>query len=146
MMKSSKYLLNIVLAAVVFAAMLVLTVIRTVAPAAVLPELNIPNMVLLTVAALLAEYYLAPAEKRCWACVAALSLLTFGLLPWAAGFADWSLAWRLALVGAVTVTVVTFLFDSITERIDSGEEAKAAPVISALGLFLAAQAFTGIVL
>lgn len=145
-MKSSKYLLSTLLAAVVFLVMLVYLIIRTFQPAAVLPELNIPNMVLLTVAALLAEYYLAPCRKRCYICIPVFALLTFGILPWISGYGDWTLAWKLALVGACTATVTTWLFTSITERIESGEEAVAAPVVSALGLFLAAQCFAGIIL
>ena len=145
-MKNRKFMFNIFLAGLLFAALLAMVLIRTFLPAAVLPELNIPNMVLLSVAALLLEYYLFPGAARCYLCTALLSLVTFGLLPLAAGFAGVNEAWKLALVGGITATVTTWLFSSITERIESGEEAKAAPIISGLGLFLAAQCFAGIVL
>ena len=67
------------------------------------------------------------------------------LLPLAAGFAagNW---WKLALVGSVVCTTVTWLYTSMVGRIASGSKAKAAPVLSALGLYLAVQCFMGILL
>ena len=72
--------------------------------------------------------------------------MTFGLLPFAAGFAALENVWKLALVGGVVFTAVTFLFTSIQDRLSSGPIAKAAPVLSAFGLYLAAQCFAGIIL
>jgi len=49
-------------------------------------------------------------------------------------------------VGGVVFTVTAWLFTSIQDRLSSGPACKAAPVVSAFGLYLAAQAFTGILL
>ena len=52
-------------------------------------------------------------------------------------------ALKLGALGGVVFTVTTWLFTSITDRISTGPEAKAAPVMSAFGLYLAAQALMG---
>lgn len=145
-MKDNKYLLNTLLAAVLFAAMLAMLILRAVQPAAVLPVLNIPNMALISLLTLLLEFYLAHDEKRCYVCAAALSVITFALLPLMAGFACQHTFWKIGLAGGVVFTVNTWLFDSITSRLTSGTKANAAPVLSALGLYLAAQCFAGILL
>lgn len=145
-MKNNKYILNTILVAVVFTAMLTMMLVKVFQPAAVLPEMNIPNMVLLSLAALVVEYYLAPGADRCYICIPALSCVTFFLLPWLSGWAGLGEVWKIGLVGGVTFTATTWLFTSITERLTSGPKAKAAAVVSALGLYLAAQCFTGIIL
>ena len=145
-MKNNKYFLNTALAAVVGAALLVCVLLRTFIPAIVLPRLNIPAMVLLSLIALLADHYVSKGAKRCYLCAALLSALTFGLLPYAASFAGVLEALKLALVGGITFTATTFLYTSIQTRLASGPIAKAAPVLSALGLYLASQCLMGIIL
>lgn len=145
-MKKNRYLLNTILAAVVFAAVLALMLVRSFGPAAWLPELDIPNMVLLSLLALLIEHYLAPGNPRCYICIPVLGALTFGLLPVAAGIVVVSEAWKFALVGGAVFTVTTWLFSSISDRLSTGPKAHAAAVISALCLYLAAQVFAGMVL
>lgn len=54
--------------------------------------------------------------------------------------------WKLALVGGIVFTAVTWLFSSMVNRLASGAQAKAAPILSALGLYLAVQCFAGILL
>ncbi len=145
-MKNNKFFFNTLLTAVVFTAMAVCMVVKVVQPAAVLPPLNIPNMVLLCLVALVAEYYLAGGNPRCYICIPVFSALAFGLLPLMAGFACVHTFWKLGMVGGAACTVTTWLFTSMTDRLLSGPQAKAAAVLSAFGLFLAAQCFTGIIL
>ena len=45
--------------------------------------------------------------------------------------------------GAVVFTATTWLFSSMQERISTGPQAKFAPVMSAVGLYLASQCFMG---
>ena len=142
-MKNKKYVLNTALAIVLFIAVLVCVLVRTFVPAALLPGLSIPNMVLLSLIALLADHYLAKDADRCYICAAIFSALTFGLLPFAAGFVALDSAWKLALMGGVVFTVTTWLFTSVQDRLSTGPVAKAAPIMSALGLYLAAQCFIG---
>lgn len=145
-MKNNKYFLNTLLAAVVFVTSLVLMLVRMLQPAVWLPKLDIPNMVLLSLVALLVEYYLAPGNPRCYICIPVLSILTFGLLPAAAGVVAWSLAWKYALVGGAVFTATTWLFTSITDRLSSGPKAYGAAAISAVCLLLASQIFAGMIL
>ena len=145
-MKENKFFLNTALAAVVGLALLVCVLLRAFAPAVILPRLNIPNLVLLSLAALLPDHYLAKHAKRNWLWIPVLSALTFGLLPFAAFFAGILEAGKLALIGGVVFTVCAWIFTSVQERLSSGPAAKAAPVLSALGLYLAAQCFAGILL
>ena len=145
-MKNNKYLLSTLLTAVLFVTELVMMILRVLSPVHILPPLNIPNMVLISLLALLLDHYLAPGNPRCYVCIPLLAMLTFGLLPLMAGFACTHTFWKLGLVGGVVFTATTWLFSAMTERLQSGPCAKAAPVIGALCLFLAAQCFAGIIL
>jgi hypothetical protein len=145
-MKNNKYFFNTLLTAALFAVLAVFMVIRLIQPAAVLPPLNIPNMVLVCLVALLIEYYVAPGNPRCYICIPVMSALTFGILPLMAGFACQHTFWKFGLVGGLVSTVTVWLFSSMADRMLSGPKAKAAAVLSAFGLYLAAQCFTGIIL
>ena len=145
-MKNNKYLFNTLLTAVLFLVMAVYMVLKTVQPPVILPALNIPNMVLICLIALVAEYFMAPGNARCYICIPVFSALAFGLLPLMAGFACVHTFWKIGLVGGIACTVTTWLFTSMTDRLLSGPKAKAAAFLSAFGLYLAAQCFAGILL
>ncbi len=142
-MKKNTYTLNTLLTAVLGAALLVCILVRTFAPRMILPLLDVPNMVLLSLAALLLDHYLAPGADRCYICVPVFSALSFGLLPFAACFVGGMEALKLGILGGVVFTVTTWLFTSMADRISTGPAAKAAPFASAMGLYLAAQCFMG---
>ena len=145
-MKNNKYILNTALAAVVFAAMAVVVILRTVIPAIVLPPMDIPGMVLISAVALLIDHYAAKDAPRCYICIPVLAFVTFALLPFAAGYAQLKEALVLGIVGCIVFTVTTFLYTSIKERISSGPASPLAPFMSAFGLYLAAQCFAGIII
>lgn len=145
-MKSNKYFLITSLAVVMGLGLLVMTLVRTFVPMAVLPRLDIPNMVLVSVASLLLEHYLTGGSKGGYAGIFLMSALAFGLLPLAAFFTQPLEALKLAAAGGCVFTVSTWVFRSMQERLSSGPVAKVAPVMGALGLYLAAQCFAGILL
>lgn len=145
-MKENKYFLNTALAGVLGLILLSCVLVRTFAPNVIIPQLNIPNMVLISLIVLLLDHYLAPGAVRCYICIPVFSAVTFGLLPWAAAFVTPLEAAKLAIVGGIVFTVVTALYSSIQDRLSSGPAAKAAPVMSAMGLYLAAQCLTGMVI
>ena len=145
-MKNNQYLLNTILAAVVFVACAAAMLVRVWLPAAVLPVLNIPNMVALSVIALLIEHFLTKGNPRCYICIPLFGALTFGILPLMAGFACQHTFWKFGLVGAVVFTATTFLFTSAQDRLLTGPKAKAAIVVTAVGIWLASQCFAGIIL
>lgn len=142
-MKEKTYMLNTFLAAVVFAALLVEVLVRTFAPNFIILNLDIPSMVLLSLAALLLEHYLVKDAPRCYICIPVFSAISFGLLPFAACFVGAGEALKLAVLGGVVFTITTWLFTSMMDRLSTGPAAKLAPVVSALGLYLACQVFMG---
>jgi len=145
-MKNKTYILNTLLIALLGVSALIAALVRAFAPIIIIPELNIPGMVALSLMALLLDHYIAPGATRCYICIPVFSVLAFGLIPWAAGFAAPMDALKLALVGGLAFTVTTWLYSSIQERLSTGPAAKAAPFMSAFGLWLAVQAMTGIIL
>ena len=145
-MKNNQYFLNTLLAIVVFAACAIALLVRVWLPAAIIPALNIPNMVALSVIALLLEHFLTGGNPRCYICIPVFGVLTFGILPLMAGFACQHDFWKYGLVGGVVFTGTTFLFTSAQDRLLTGPKAKAAIVITAIGIWLAAQCFAGIIL
>ena len=145
-MNEKRYFSNTALAAVLCIALVVCRVLRTCIPFGVLPELDIPNMVLLTGMALLADHYFGAEEKKADLWMLLLAALTFGILPVAAGFAPLTEAWKLALVGGMVFWVTAWLYASIQDRLATGPAAKAAPALSVLGLYLAAQCFSGMII
>ena len=145
-MKNKTYILNTLLTAVLGIALTAAVLVRTFVPAIIIPQLDIPNMVLLSLAALVLDHYIAPGAKRCYICVPLFSALSFGLLPFAACFVGALEAVKLGLIGAVVFTVITWIFSSMQDRLSTGPAAKAAPIVSVLGLYLAIQALMGMIL
>lgn len=145
-MKNKTYTLNTILAAVLGAALLICILVRTFAPRIILPELDIPNLVLISLVALVLDHYLAPNAERCYICIPVFSAITFGLLPFAAAFVGAMDALKLAVAGGIVFTVMTWLFSSVQDRLSTGPAAKAAPVVSAFGLYLAVQGLMGMIL
>ena len=138
-----KYMLNTLLAVVFTLALLVMVIARAVCPVLVFPGFGIPNLVLISLIALLLDHYIVKDAPRCYICIPVFAFLTFALLPYAAGFAAPADALMLGLKGCVTFTVTTWLFTSMADRISTGPSAKLAPVMSAMGLYLASQCLMG---
>ena len=145
-MKNKTYTLNTILAAVLGAILLVCIFLRTFAPRIILAELDVPNLVLISLTCLVLDHYLAPNAERCYICIPSFSALTFGLLPYAAAFVTGGEALELAFFGGLIFTIMTWLFSSVQDRLSTGPAAKAAPVVSAFGLYLAVQGLMGMFL
>ena len=145
-MDKKTYTLNTLLAVVLGAALLVCVLVRTFLPNFIIPELDIPNMVLISLAALVLDHYLAPGAKRCYICIPVFSAITFGLLPFAACFVGGMEALKLGVYGGIVFTATTWVYSSIQDRLSSGPAAKAAPFMSAFGVYLAIQALMGMFL
>ena len=143
-MKNKTYTLNTVLTAVLTAVLAAMVVLRTVSPQLILMQFDIVSITGISLAALVLDHYLAPNAKRCWICIPLFAALSFGILPWAAGMVAVKYLLGLALTGAVVFTLCTFVFTSIQDRLSSGPAARLAPIMSALGIWLAVQAFAGI--
>ena len=143
-MKNKTYMLNTFLAVVLGVYLMVCIFVRTFAPNIILPKVSIPNLVLLSLVALVLDHYLVKDAKRCYICIPVLSALAFGVLPFAACFVGAVEALKLALMGGLIFTVTTWLFSTIQERLSTGPAAKASAFFSAVSLYMAAQCFMGI--
>ncbi len=142
-MKQKSYMLNTILVILLGVVLLAAVFVRAFAPMIIIPKLDVLNLSAVSLVTLVLEYYLAGSAKRCYPCVAAFAAATFGILPYMAGFVNVSEALRLALMGAAVFTVLTALYSSMINRLSTGPAAKAAPVLSAFGLYLAVQCFGG---
>ena len=138
-MKEKNYFLNMALTVVLGIALLVCILLRTFMPAVILPGFSIPNMVLVSAVALIVDHYVVPGAGRCYIGSFLMAVVTFGVLPWVSGFAALMEAVKLGALGGIVFIVVTFLYTSLQQRLASGPIAKAAPVFSAICLYLASQ-------
>lgn len=145
-MKNKSWFLNTVLAILITVGLGIAILVRTFAPVIILPKLSIPSLVLISVLALVLDHYVTSGGKRCYVCVPIFSALSFGLLPFAAGFITPMGILIYGFGGAAVFTVATVLFSMIMDRLSSGPAAKAAPLLSGVGLYLAAQCLMGIII
>ena len=144
-MKNRTYFLSTILAVCLGVLMLAAVLVRAFLPAFILPKPELPNVVLVSLIALVINHYVAKDTKPCYVCVAIFAVFSFGLLPFAAGYVAGVEAIKLAVVGGVTFTVLTYLFTSIQDRIATGPAKKVSPIISALCLYLASQGLMGMI-
>ena len=144
-MKKNTHTLNTLLAMVLGASLLAVVLVRTFAPRIIIAELDIPNMVLISLVTLVLDHYLAPGSKRNYLIAVPLAVVTFGLLPFAAGFATVGQAVEYGLVGGGAFLVTTLLFTTIADRLSSGPAAKASAFFSAVSLYMAAQCLMSII-
>lgn len=137
-------LLGIFLAGAMGLSLFIAMLLRAFLPQIILPRLDGLNIIVLSLVALVLDWYLNKDRHRNYWVMPIYAILIFGLLPWVACFLTGLEALKTAVLGGAVFTVVTFAFDSMTNRLSSGPIAKAAPAISALGLYLAAQGIAGI--
>lgn len=145
-MKNRNYLLSVLFTGVLAAVLLTCVLLRLIFPLVILPRWNIPNLVLLSVIALVMDGYAAKGAKRNYWLVFAFAALSCALLPWATGWVAPARMLSHGLSGGIVFTATAWLFTSMTDRLSTGPAAKAAPIMGALGLNLASQCFQGILL
>ena len=145
-MKNKMYFLNTALAGVLGIALVACMAVKTFVPAVILPRVDLPNMVLISLLALLIDHLMVKNAKRCYICIPVFALITFAVLPFAAGLVMLADVWKVALAGAAVFTLTTWLFTAMQDRIASGKFTKATIFVSALGLYLAAQILSGMIL
>lgn len=139
---NKKYTLNTILPVVLGAYLLVTVIVRTFWPRMILPVLDLPMITAISLVTLLLEHYLAPGAERCYICIPVFAAVTFGLLSFGA-YLGIAAAAALAVKGCIVFTAATWLFTSMVDRLSTGPAAKAAPFVSAMGLYLAVQCFMG---
>ena len=145
-MKDKTFRLNSILTIVLGIVLLAGILVRVFAPIVMLPKLDIPNIVLISLLALLADNYLSTEHNRNYVWILVLSVLAFGLLPWVTGFVSDLAVLKTAVVGGVVFTAVAWMFSSVQDRIQSGKSSKVTLLVCAIGIYFAAQCFAGMVL
>ena len=144
-MKNKTYMLPVALTVVISVILLAIIMVHTFLPAFVIPKVSIPNLVLVSVCALVLDHYLARGAKRNYFSVVFFSLVGFYVLPVCAGYMGYCEGVKVAVCGCAVFTACTFLYTSCVNRMKSGPAACLAPVLTAFGLFLAAQCFQGMI-
>ena len=143
-MEKKTMMLNTLLAAVVGAGLLLGMVWKAVQPNVVLPDLDIPAVAALVLIALVLEYLMNGTNKRAWAIQIALAAVTFAVLPWAADLPVAGI--KVAACGTVVFAALTWLFDSIVQRMEVTTDCKYAVIPTAFVMYLACQCFMGMIL
>ena len=143
-MEKKTMTLNILLAIVLGAGLLVGMILKTFIPGIILANLDIPSMAAIVLIALLIEYFVTGSGKRVWPVQIILAAVTFALLPWAADIPYAGI--EVAACGTAVFTVLTWMFDFAVQRIELTVDCKGAMVPTAFVLYLACQCFMGIIL
>lgn len=143
-MKNRTTILNTILAAVLGVVLLVSTIVKTVSPHYILPEINIPYIAAVSLMALVLTHFVK-TENDCPVCQAILAAVTFAVLPAAAGLATVAV-WKLAVVGGIVFAVLNAMFTAMVTRMELADTCKYAVIPGAFGLFLACQCFAGWIL
>ena len=126
--------------------LLVCVLVKSFFPGVILPELDIPCITLISIATILTAYFFTQDSKWNYPLIFGFSAFSFAVLPIAAGMTGLEEWWKLALAGGVIFTGTTWIFESVTGRIASGNGSKTALILTALGIYLAVQCFSGIFL
>lgn len=143
-MRNRTTILNSALAAVLGMVLLVSVIVKTVSPHFILPQINIPYIVAVSLIALVITHFVK-TEEGCLLCQAILAAVTFAVLPVAAGLATVAV-WKLAIVGGIVFTALNVMFTAMVKRMELGCTCKYAVIPAAFGLFLACQCFSGWIL
>ena len=144
-MKNKSYFVHLSLMIVLTAVLVAITLVHTFLPQFLIPKATIPNLALISVAALLIDHYVSKGARRCYILIAVFSFASFFLLPYLAGYAPVCESLKIGVAGMVIYTLFTFLFTTSADRLSTGPKAKIAPVLTAVFLFLAAQCFEGMI-
>ena len=143
-MEKKNFVLNVLLAVVLGAGLLVGMVWKAFQPNVVLADLELPAIAALVLIALVIEYLWKGTQKRAWAVQIVLAAITFAVIPFAAGYAGVGIG--LILCGTAMFTALTWIFDSVAERLDVTCDCKCAMIPTAFVMYLACQCFMGMIL
>ena len=143
-MEKKSFVLNILLAVVLGAGLLVGMVWRAFQPNVVLADLEIPSIAALVLIALVIEYLVKGTQKRAWGMQTVLAAATFAVLPLAAGYTGAGIG--VTVCGTVVFTALTWMFDAAADRLEVTADCKYAVIPTAFVMYLACQCFMGMIL
>lgn len=140
---TKSYIKNILFTVMMTVICLAVLLIRTFFPDIMFPHISIPMLVLFSVIPQIVVYYLKVRDDGLWYVAAILGGLTFMILPLAAGIAGDIPFYTLLIAGTVVYAIVDFIYTSMAKRMKGGAWSVTAPAVNGLILFLASQAFMG---
>lgn len=143
-MEKKSFVLNVLLAIVLGAGLLVGVIWSAIRPNVVLADLDLPAIAALVLIALVIEYLWKGTEKRIWVPQIVLAAVTFAVLPLAAGYVGAGV--KLTICGTVVFSILTFIFDSVAERLSVTTNCKYTVIPTAFVMYLACQCLMGMVL
>lgn len=143
-MEKKSFVLNVLLAVVLGAGLLVGMVWRAFQPNVVLADLEIPSIAALVLIALVIEYLVKGTQERAWLQQTILAAVTFAILPLAAGLSCAGVG--VTLCGTVVFTVLTWMFDAVADRMEITADCKFAMIPTAFVMYLACQCFMGMII
>ena len=143
-MEKKNFVLNVLLAVVLGAGLLVGMIWSAVVPNVVLTDLELPSIAALMLIALVIEYLWKGTQKRAWIAQIVLAAVTFAVIPFAAGYAGAGI--KLILCGTAMFAALTFIFDSVAERLDVTTDCKCTMIPTAFVMYLACQCLMGMIL
>jgi len=145
-MKENKYLRETLLAVVMCTFFAFCIVLRTFLPLIILPKFNIPTITAISLITALLDHFLTGKNRKTEAFTFVFSVGAFGILPYVSGYISSLDIIKTALSGGIVYTVISFIFSEIQDRMSVEEVSISAFLITAFGIFLAFQSFTGIIL
>ena len=143
-MEKKSLFLNVLLAVVLGAGLLVGIVWTAFQPNVVLPDLDLPATAAIVLIALLIEYHAKGIQERAWVPQTILAAVTFAVLPFAAGYVGAGIG--VTVYGTALFTVITWLFDSVAERMSVTTDCKGVMIPTAFVMYLAFQCLMGVLL
>ena len=143
-MEKKSFVLNVLLAIVLGAGLLGGVIWSALQPNVVLADLDIPAIAALVLIALVIEYLWKGTKKRAWAAQIVLAAVTFAVLPLAAGYVGAGM--KLTICGTIVFAVLTWIFDSVAERLSVTTDCKCTMLPTAFVMYLACQCLMGMIL
>ena len=143
-MEKKNFVLNVLLAVVLGAGLLVGIVWSAFQPNVVLADLDLTAIAALVLIALVIEYLWKGTQERAWAVQIVLAAVTFAVLPMAAGYVGAGV--KMILCGTALFAALTWVFDSVAERMSVTTDCKFAMIPTAFVMFLACQCLMGMIL
>ena len=143
-MRKNPYFINVLHGAFVGIICLIRLLLEAFSPAVVLPRIDIPFLVILSVIPMTLEYYLVSERNREPFLSIILAGETVALLPYCGGWSINMPIWKLFFAGAAVFGITDLFYAGIGERMSSCPNSKISPAVNAFILFLASQCFQGL--
>lgn len=139
-----RYVKSIIYIVIVTIASLVALVAHSFFPDIMFPSVSIPMIVLFAALSEMLSFYLKINDDGCPFVSALFASVATVVLPLLARVDFKQSVWIVLLVSYAVYLLVDIIYSSISDRMKSGPKAIFAPAVNCLMLYLASEAFMGI--